>query len=333
MRVEDNIRKLIVESHISGHSTKQISTFLNIKYSTIYAIIKVYQKEDRFDAKLKGGKRYKKINENHIHAIRSWIDEDCGLSLKAIKCRLQEEFSISICEKTVDRYISSFSYTLKRTSLIPEKRNDANCINARYDYAKKFFEILTSHNESHIFFVDEVGFNVSMRCKRGRSLVGTPAIQVVPGLRSRNISVCCAMTKDGIVSFKTQTSAFRVQTFSDFIDDLLTYIDGANIPNAVVVMDNVPFHKHRTIKEKFDSSHHILLYLAPYSPFLNPIENMFAKWKLLIRQSRPNNEQQLLELIQSSSCLISVDDCAGYFRNVFSFLPRCLEKKEILDGN
>ena len=40
------------------------------------------------------------------------------------------------------------------------------------------------------FFVDEVGFNVSMRCKNGRSLFETLAIQVDPGMKTRNIFVC-----------------------------------------------------------------------------------------------------------------------------------------------
>ena len=97
------------------------------------------------------------------------------------------------------------------------------------------------------------------------------------------------MTRDGIASFKSQTAAFKTQTFSDFIDCLFDYISKANILKAVVVMDNVPFHKHHSIKEKFEQSNHILLYLPPYSPFLNPIENMFEKWKESIRESKPNN--------------------------------------------
>ena len=85
-----------------------------------------------------------------------------------------------------------------------------------------------------------------MQCRR--YLIGSPAIQIVPGLRSRNISVYCAMNKDGIVRFRSQTTAFRTITFVDFIDDLLNHITSIK---AIVVLDNVPFYKHHTIKEKF----------------------------------------------------------------------------------
>jgi len=148
--------------------------------------------------------------------------------------------------------------------------------------------------------------------QKDRSLVGTSAIQVVPGLRLKNISVCCAMTKDGIVNFVTQTTAFKTITFSDFIDNLMMDINLKTIDKAVVVLDNFPFHKHNTIREKISQSNHVLLYLPTYLPFLNPIENMFSKWKLLIRQARPVNEAQLFELIDSCSHLITENDCNGY---------------------
>ena len=333
MTVSNASRKLIIESYNNGNGIKQISNMFNIKYCTIYAIIAVYKKEDRFEQKLKGGQRKKKLDQVHIEAIKGWIDNDCGLTLKFMKSKILQDFGITVSEKTVDNYIASFSYTLKRIALIPERRNNEKNILARYEYALKFFEVLSSISEDHIFFIDEVGFNISMRCKKGRSLKNTPAVQIVPGLRSKNISVCCAMTRNGITFFKSQLAAFKTSTFANFIDDIFIKINEMNITKAAVVMDNVPFHKHQTIKDKFKESSHILLFLPPYSPFLNPIENMFAKWKLLIKQSKPTSEQELLALIESCSGEISAENCSGFFRNVFSFLPKCMNKEQIIDGN
>ena len=49
----------------------------NIKYFTIYAIIAVYKKEGRFEQKLKGGQRKKKLHQAQIEAIKGWIDNNC----------------------------------------------------------------------------------------------------------------------------------------------------------------------------------------------------------------------------------------------------------------
>jgi hypothetical protein len=90
---------------------------------------------------------------------------------------------------TVYRSIEDFSYTLKRISLAPERRNNPNGLEVRSAYASNFLSLLSEEYRENTFFIDEVGFNVSMRSKRGRSLVGTPATQIVPTIGSRNISI------------------------------------------------------------------------------------------------------------------------------------------------
>ena len=54
-------------------------------------------------------------------------------------------------------------------------------------------------------------------------------------------------------------------------------------------MDNVAFHKNKEVKAIAEAKRHIIIFLPPYSPFLNPIENMFSKWKQVIRAKRPAN--------------------------------------------
>jgi len=55
-------------------------------------------------------------------------------------------------------------------------------------------------------------------------------------------------------------------------------------PESVVVMDNATFHKGSAMKRMIEEAGHILLYLPPYSPDLNPIENKWAQAKALRRQ-------------------------------------------------
>ncbi|KAI5150631.1 hypothetical protein ENBRE01_1609 [Enteropsectra breve] len=75
-----------------------------------------------------------------------------------------------------------------------------------------------------------------------------------------------------------------------------------------------------------------ILYLPPYSPFLNPIENMFSKWKQFIRARNPVSEEILLELIDQGAILTLNEDCAGYFKYMPRFLPNSINGIAILDG-
>ena len=69
-----------------------------------------------------------------------------------------------------------------------------------------------------------------------------------------------SITKEGIVDFTCQTTAFKTESFTKFIDNLLTHISMKSIPKAVIIFDNVPFHKSNSIKEKFTEGNHILFF-------------------------------------------------------------------------
>ena len=76
--------------------------------------------------------------------------------------------------------------------------------------------MLTEDNSKNIYFLDEVGFNVAMRTKKGRSRVRTQATHVVPGLKSKNISCCCAMSKERIFHFEAKEVHIIHQTLLNF---------------------------------------------------------------------------------------------------------------------
>ncbi|KAI5151222.1 hypothetical protein ENBRE01_1981 [Enteropsectra breve] len=97
-------------------------------------------------------------------------------------------------------------------------------------------------------------------------------------------------------------------------------------------MDNVPFHKRSEVGEEIRTAGYNILYLPPYSPFLNLIENMFSKWKQFIRARNPVSEEGLLELIDQGAILISNENCAGFFRHMLRFLPDSINGIAILDG-
>ena len=122
-----------------------------------------------------------------------------------------------------------------------------------------------------VYFVDKVGFKVSMRCKHGRSFRGTNALQTAAGIRSRNISVCCNITKNGIAEYHAQTTPYNTTSFLSFMSPLLEYIETEKPGKSGIIMDNVAFHKNKEVKAMVEAKGHIIIFLPPYSPFLNPI--------------------------------------------------------------
>jgi len=331
MKISNEIRQRIVTAYENGHSKPEIAKVLGVKLPAVYAIIKIFVEENRIEKKLKGGSRNRKLGPEQIQSIQNWIDDDCSITLKVIKSRILSTYDINVSLMTIGRYITAFNYTIKSTKLIPQRRNDDRSIDDREEYALAYFRMLTNIDDSKVYFIDEVGFNISMRSSKGRSLRGTNAIKIVPGLRSRNISICCCISKIGIATCKMQKSPFNTDSFVDYIKSLLEWIGREKPGKSVLIMDNVPFHKNSGIRTMIEVKGHDLLYLPPYSPFLNPIENMFSKWKQAVRQQAVENEASLFEIINNVDRIVTSDDCAAYYRHMLSYLPTCIARKAITD--
>lgn len=81
----------------------------------------------------------------------------------------------------------------------------------------------------------------------------------------------------------------------------------------VVVMDNLPAHKAAGIRDAIEAAGANLLYLPPYSPDFNPIENAFAKLKALMRAKAERTIAGLWDTVGAIIECFTPDECANYF--------------------
>ena len=213
----------------------------------------------------------------------------------------------------------------------PERRNNPNTIQVRKEYATSFYALPGQISDTNIIFIDEVGFCISMRASRGRSALGKPAVTVVPQIRTKNISVICAMNRGGILHYVKKERAINRESFLQFIIDLKAKLAETLTGNLIFVMDNVAFHKCVEVKQALEDGGDKVRYLPPYSPFLNPIENLFSKWKEMTKRANANCDVELLEAIEEGASLVTASDCEAYVRHMWSYIPRCMNEEEIED--
>ena len=80
-----------------------------------------------------------------------------------------------------------------------------------------------------------------------------------------------------------------------------------------VIMDNLATHKVQGVREAIEAAGARLLYLPPYSPDFNPIENMWSKIKQALRTHAPRSADELLRAAQTAFNSVSIADCQGFF--------------------
>ena len=86
-------------------------------------------------------------------------------------------------------------------------------------------------------------------------------------------------------------------------------------PGDIVVMDNLKPHKVAGVREAIEAAGATLRYLPPYSPDLNPIELLFAKFKALLRKAAEREIAALWDRIANLLDAFSAQECANYFHH------------------
>jgi transposase len=95
------------------------------------------------------------------------------------------------------------------------------------------------------------------------------------------------------------------------------YIERVLVPTLshgdTVIMDNLPAHKAASVRIAIEAAGAALLYLPPYSPDFNPIENAFSKLKAILRKAAARTLDQLWQAIGDAMPMFTPDECANYF--------------------
>ncbi len=81
----------------------------------------------------------------------------------------------------------------------------------------------------------------------------------------------------------------------------------------VVVMDNLSAHKGERVRELVEARGCALLFLPPYSPDLNPIEEAFSKAKGLLRKAEARSREALIEALGRALDAVTAQDARGFF--------------------
>ena len=127
---------------------------------------------------------------------------------------------------------------------------------------------------------------VFLGTSRGRSKKGEKCQIVGPCLRSKNIPVMAGLTDSTILHYNVFENNGNALAYAHFSDDAAGARDDAKLPeNSIIVMDNLPFHKHARVIEIMQIRGWEWRFLPPYSPFLNPIECLFSQWKNHVKRS------------------------------------------------
>lgn len=213
------------------------------------------------------------------NAVTGIIDSKNDCTLGEIKQEL-DHLRIVASKSTISRAIKKMRYSRKVLSLIPVERNTPNAIERRIGYARH----VSNLSDDQMLFLDECGFNFHTSRHFGYSTVNQKAVKNITGNRGQNTSLLSVISNSGCEASRIFRGAVNTQRLVDFIQEELREFP-TNEPKKTLILDNVRFHHSPEVKEACIRKNLNILFLPPYSPQLNPIEEFFGIIKSFYKRS------------------------------------------------
>lgn len=161
-----------------------------------------------------------------------------------------------------------------------------------------------------LVFVDEMGSNAALSPLYAWSRRGERAFGSAPRNWGKNVTLLASITAEGLGPCLAVEGSTTREVFEAYLEHVLA---PALRPGQVVVMDNLSSHKGGRVREIVERRGCELVYLPPYSPDFNPIEQAFSKVKGLMRKAEARTREALIEAMGWALSAVSARDARGFF--------------------
>ena len=168
-------------------------------------------------------------------------------------------------------------------------------------------------------FIDETALSLSMTRRGGRSPRGERLTCKVPFGSWQTMTLVAALRHDRVTAPMLLKGAMTGEIFRTYITRVL----GPTLKRGdIVVMDNVPLHRTRGVREALEELGVTVPDFPAYSPDFNPVEQPIGTLKAFLRKLEPRSLHSLTAGIRKGLRLFSPAECAAYFRHAGYAQPK-----------
>ena len=169
-----------------------------------------------------------------------------------------------------------------------------------------------SVDPTRLVFIDETWVKTNMTPLRGWGLKGRRLVSKAPHGRWKTLTFIAALRCDRIDAPLVIDGPINGESF-------VAYVEQALVPTLkegdMVVLDNLGSHKSAGVRRLIRAAGARVLFLPPYSPDLNPIEQVFAKLKHRMREAAERTVEDTWRRIGALIPTFSPKECANYLKN------------------
>jgi transposase len=175
---------------------------------------------------------------------------------------------------------------------------------------REWFEAQPDLEPERLVFIDETWASTKMARTHGRAPRGERLRAAIPHGHWKTTTFVAGLRTTGMVAPLVLDGPINGPAFQAYVEQVLV---PELKPGDIVILDNLGSHKGEGVRATIEAAGATLLYLPPYSPDFNPIENAFAKLKALLRKAAQRSVEGLWAAIAKATSAFTSQECANYF--------------------
>jgi transposase len=299
-----DLRQRIVDTVLRGDGTiRQIAERFLVSVSFVTRLLQLYRSTGSVEPRPHGGGNPAVLTPEDLQRLRALIRQQPDATLA--ECRAHLGASCSLM--TVSRALSGLGLPRKKKVPRAEEQESPAVQEQRREFRAGFAGI----DPHRLVFVDECGANTAMTRPYGRAPAGQRVYADTPG-RGESITLTCGMRLAGAMAGLAFPGATNTATFETYVADVLT---PELRPGDVVIWDNLKPHQSEEAIEAVEAAGAQVVSLPPYSPDLNPIEEMFSKVKGALRSAAGRTKEAVYAAFASALHDVTPENIAGWFQD------------------
>ena len=297
-----DLRERVVTAMAAGMSGQQAAQHFSIGESSALRWARRARETGSPKAKPMGGTR-----PFALEAYRRWIivrlAEKPDLTLRALAAELRARGAKGSAF-AVWSIVTNTGLSFKK-SLRASEQDRPDVARRRLQWKQHQDKV----DPKRLVFIDETWVKTNMTRTHGRCPRGQRLIAKVPYAHWKTLTFVAALRCDGIVAPCVLRQPVNAISFLAWVTQFLV---PTLRPGDVVIMDNRSSHKRRAIRAAIRAAGALLLFLPAYSPDLNPIEQVFAKIKALLRKADARCIDDVDTALGALLDEFEPDECARY---------------------
>ena len=292
-----------------GFNYREIATNLSVSVGTVSNIMKLFETTGCVDPKVQPSREdLRKLDDFHELYILGLIYDNPALQLSEICNKVEEVTAVIVSGPTICRLLRRNGITRKKIRQVALQRCS--------DIRAEFIANVSFYPVDQLIWVDETGCIAKYHTRKfGYDLKGETPVYHRFLIRGKRVSSITAMSVNGVVTYELTQSTVNGDKFLDFlrgslIPEMMPY-NGSN-PKSILVMDNCAIQE---VTDYLQSVGVLLIFLPPYNPDLNPIEEMFSFVKYYLRERDESLSTNPTEIIKSAFNEITAEHCKAWVRH------------------